>query len=292
MKNNKKITLNNRHLILKEIAKNIGSFPKIQREIGKVIMDNPSRIVKMSITKLAQEAGAKSEASIVRFYRRLGFDSFFDFKISLAAETAGKVFHHIHEDIKIDDDVETIKNKIFAGSIKILETNMYSIESETLERAIELIEKSRRIIIIGFGASAAIAMYVHFEFSLLGFNCHFSPDSHLSSILTAGLDKNDLIFAVSYSGESKDVVVQAGRAKPLAKVIAITGFYDSSLAKVSDVYITTTGEEMNFRTDAMVARIVQLAVIDTLFTSLVIRRGKEGLEGLLRARHSLSYLKY
>ena len=292
MNKNKKITSKNRDPILRQIVRRLNSLPKVQHRIGEVILDDPTRVIKMSITQLAQEAGAKSEASVVRFYRNLNYTSFFDFKISLAAETAGNVFHHVHEDIKIDDNVETIKNKIFAGSMKILESNMHSIASETIDKAIELIEKSRRIILIGFGASAAIAMYAHFEFSLLGFDCHFTSDAHVNSILTASLEKNDLIFAVSYSGESRDVVIQAKRAKPLAKVIALTGFNDSSLANASDVCITTISEEMNYRTDAMVSRIVQLAVIDTLFVSLAIKKGNKGLDNLLKARHSLSYLKF
>jgi len=49
---------------------------------------------------------------------------------------------------------------------------------------------------------------------------------------------------------------------------------------------------MNYRTDAMASRIAQLAIIDVIFTALAIRKGPTGLSNLLRARQSLSYLKY
>jgi len=64
------------------------------------------------------------------------------------------------------------------------------------------------------------------------------------------------------------------------------------LGKIADVCITTEGEEMNYRTDAMASRIAQLAIIDVIFTALAIRKGPTGLSNLLRARQSLSYLKY
>jgi DNA-binding MurR/RpiR family transcriptional regulator len=292
MEKNKKIILEKRGNILSQLSRSNNSLPKVQEKIGEIILNNPSEAIKMSISKIAQKAGAKSEASVVHFYRRLGFESFSNFKVSLAAEISGNTFYHAHEDIKTDDDIDTIKNKIFSGSIKILNDNMDLIDSKSLNKAVEMIEKSRKIILIGFASSAAIAMYAHFYFSYLGFNCHFSTDSHVSSILTANLEKDDLIFAISYSGESKDVVIQAKQAKPLAKVIALTGFSDSPLGKIADVCITTISEEMNYRTDAMVSRIVQLAVIDTLFTSLAIRKGSAGLNNLLKARQALTYLKF
>jgi RpiR family carbohydrate utilization transcriptional regulator len=292
MDKNKKIIFKKEVPILQRLSRNQNSLPKIQQKIGKIILDNPSKAIKMSISSIAQEAGAKSEASVVHFYRALGFESFADFKVSLAAEISGNTFYHVYEDIKIDDDIEAIKNKIFSGSIKVLNDNMNLIDSKTLSDAVKLIEKSKRIILLGFASSAVIAMYANTLFSFLGFNCQFNLDSHVNAILTANLEKNDLIIAISYSGESKDIVVQSKQAKPLAKVIAITGFNDSSLAKVADVCITTISEEMNYRTDAMVSRMVQLAVIDTLFTSLAIRKGNAGLNNLLKARQSLSYLKF
>jgi len=292
MKDNKKDFLEKNVSILKLIKSKYKSFPKIQKKIAEYILKNTSNIIKITISELADLAGAKSEASIVKFYRNLGFDSFTDFKINLAAELAGNTFYYVYDDITVDDNIETIKNKIFTGSIKVLEDNLNSINTENLEKAVDLIEKANRIVFVGFASSAAIAMYAHFHFSLLGLNCYFCLDSHVNSVIISNLDKNDLIFAISYSGESKDIVIQSKQVKPLVKVIALTGFENSSLAKISDICIVTTSKEMNYRTDAMASRIVQLAVIDVLFTALAIRKGKSGLDKLLKSRQSLSYLKF
>jgi len=291
-KNNKNFLLNENNFVLTLIRRKYKCMPKLQKKIADFVLSNPSDVIKMSITKLAQKTGAKSEASIVHFYRNLGFDSFNNFKITLAAEIAGNTFYHVYEDITVGDNIETIKNKIFTGSIKILEDNLYGIDNESLEKAVDLIDKANRILFLGFASSAAVAMYAHFHFSLLGLNCHFSLDSHVNSILVSNLDRNDVVFSISFSGESRDIVIQSKQAKLLAKVIALTGFRDSPLAKIADVCIVTTSEEMNYRTDAMASRIVQLAVIDTLFIGLALRKGKEGLDKLLKSRQSLSYLKF
>jgi len=45
------------------------------------VLNDPSKVIKMSISQLAKEAGARSEASVVRFYRTIGFESFSDLKL-------------------------------------------------------------------------------------------------------------------------------------------------------------------------------------------------------------------
>ena len=88
------------------------------------------------------------------------------------------------------------------------------------------------------------------------------------------------------------MVIPLKRVKPFAKVIALTGVADSPLGQIADVCITTVSEEMNYRTDAMITRIVQFVVIETLFTAISVRRGPRGLDRLSKTRQSLSYLKY
>ena len=269
-------------------------MPKVQKQIARYILENPFKVVRMPITQLSMESGAKSDSSVVRFYRTIGFSGFYDFKVVLATELAGKSFYHIYngEDVEINDGIETIKQKIFLGAMKTLQENLEILNYEVLTEALDLIEKANRLIFLGFASSAAIALDAYFKFSRLGLNCHFSTDPHINAVILAESHKEDVIFGISYSGESKDVVIPARRAKPVAKVIALTGFPDSSLGKIADICITTVSKEMNYRTDAMVSRIVQLAVVDILYTSLAVRKGSQGLDKLRISRQSLSYLKY
>ena len=122
--------------------------------------------------------------------------------------------------------------------------------------------------------------------------CHFSRDAHINAVILAEPQAGDVIFCISYSGESKDVVIPVKRAKPTAKVIALTGFPDSPLGKIADVCITTISEEVNYRTDVMLSRIVQAAIIDTLYTAVSLRKGSQVWERLKKTRQNISYLKY
>ena len=278
--------------IISSIRRALKQMPPTQKKIANYIIKNPQKVIKISISQLAMESGAKSESTVVRFYRLLGFSGYHDFKVSLATEIAGKSFYYSYEDITEEDDINTIKRKIFQGAIKTLDENQAVLSQDLLEKAILTIEKANRLIFLGFATSASVAMSACFNFSRLGIDCYFSQDPHINAIRLTEPKDGDVIFAISFSGESKDVVIPIEQAKPIAKVIALTGVADSPLDKLADVSIVTVSEEMNYRTDAMITRLVHMAVIETLFTAMAVRIGPRALDRLSKTRKALSYLKY
>jgi DNA-binding MurR/RpiR family transcriptional regulator len=279
--------------ILHSIRRERSKLPAIQRKIADYVLEHPAEVVRMSITQLTMRTGARSESSVVRFYRTLGCSGYQEFKVNLATEIAGQaVVYHAVEDITIDDDIEAIERKILSGAIEIIQENLAELQPEVLEQAVDLLQKAQRIVLLGFASSASLAYDAQFMFSVLGLNCVFTTDPHVNAIVLSNPRVGDVVFCVSHSGESKDVVIPARNCKPWAKIIAITGNADSALAKIADVSIVTFSQEMAYRTDAMASRIIQLGIIDILFTALAVRMGPQGLERLAKARHSVSYLKY
>ncbi|GAB6277661.1 MAG: hypothetical protein SAMD01599839_22010 [Rectinema sp.] len=78
--------------ILAEIKLSLNTLPPLQQQIASFIIEHPQDVVRMSISHLAMQTGAKSEASIVKFYRSLGFSGYHDFKVTLATQIAGSSF--------------------------------------------------------------------------------------------------------------------------------------------------------------------------------------------------------
>ncbi|WP_414674187.1 MurR/RpiR family transcriptional regulator, partial [Mesotoga sp. UBA5825] len=58
------------------------------KRIADAILQNPSETVNLSITQLMNRSKVGSESTIVRFYRQLGYESFHEFKVTLASEIA------------------------------------------------------------------------------------------------------------------------------------------------------------------------------------------------------------
>jgi len=278
--------------VLRTIRGKFSQMTPIQQQIARYILDQPARVIKMSISQLTRATEAKSESAIVRFYKVLGFSGYHDFKVNLATEIAGKSFYYTYEDITENDNVETVKEKIFQGTMRILYENIMTLHRDALQKAVEILETSRQIIFLGYGIAGIVAFDGFFKFSELGFDCHYSPDPHVNAILLTNPQEGDVLFCVSHSGENRDILIQADRAKPTAKVIALTGAADSPLGEIADVCLATVSEEKNYRTDVMITRLVQLAVVDTLFVTVGLQKGPHIMERLTKTRHSLSYLKY
>ena len=150
------------------IRENSEKMSRIQRMIAQHILADPEQVVRCSISDLTRQSGAKSEASIVRFYRSLGFEGYKDFKLKIAQELAGGTLYHSYEDIKMDDSSKDLKRKIFSGAIMTLNANAAIEDNDAYEAAAELILGSNRIILLGYGTSAAVCYYAHFRFIELG----------------------------------------------------------------------------------------------------------------------------
>lgn len=279
---------------LSRMQSELPNMTRTQRRIAELILDNPSAVVKNSITDLCEIAGVKSPASIVRFYKLLDFNGYKEFKIALAQELARRTFYHSYEDINIDDSPSDIKNKIFSGAISTLVTNSQLENIEVYEQARDLILGANRIIFLGYAASAAICYYAHFRFTELGFTCHFSPDSHINATVLARPNPGDLVFCISYSGETRDVIAPLEKfAHKDLNLITLTSNKDSTLAQLADVVLLTQSEEENILTDALSTRVAQMCTIDSLFSIVSLSMGEEALSRLITIRRTfLDYKRY
>ena len=274
------------------IRQKYASMPRGQQKIADYILQCPSETVKSSISELAQETSSKSESSIVRFYRNLGFNSYKDFRLTIAQELASKTFYHSYEDIGAQDTPKDIKRKIFNGAMLTLNTNSMIENDECYEQALKLITNARRIILLGYAASAAVCYYAHFRFLELGLNCHFSTDAHINTAILAKPNPDDLFFCVSMSGETRDIVFPLHQARLSgAKVISLTGNANSTLASLSDVVIYTSTDETTFIADAMNARLAQMCTVDALFSMISIANESEAFSRLRLTRQAFHNLK-
>ena len=274
------------------IQQKYSEMPRGQQKIADYVLQSPTEIVKTSISELAQRTSSKSESSIVRFYRSLGFDSYRDFRLKVAQEIASKNFFHSYEDIGDNDTPRDIKRKIFNAAMLTLNANAQLENDESYERALSMIMNARRIILLGYAASAAVCCYAHFRFLELGLNCHFSSDAHINTAILAKPNPDDLLFCVSMSGETRDIVRPLENAKLSgAKIIALTGNPDSTLAKMADVLIQTSTDETTFIADAMNARLAQMCTVDALFSMISIAGGSDAFTRLRLTRQAFHKMK-
>ncbi|WP_334100157.1 MurR/RpiR family transcriptional regulator [Thermotoga petrophila] len=278
--------------VIQRIKEKYDEFTNAEKKIADTILSDPKGIIESSISDLSEKAGVKSEASVVKFYKKLGLNSFQQFKVLLAQSISRAPLEIVYEDVSSEDDTKTITEKIFKATVRAILDTLNWMDVDSIEKAVDLFKNAQRIIFIGFAASAAVAFDAFHKFTRIGKNCLFSNDEHIIATILATASPNDLLVAISHTGETISVVNFAKKAKEMKMpVVAITGNRKSTLAKYSNVVLATNTKETKIRTDAMTSRIVQLVILDTIYT-LLAARDPRAIEILNRSRLAVSDLKY
>lgn len=84
--------------------------------------------------------------------------------------------------------------------------------------------------------------------------------------LSANLSSEDVVIAISSSGQTKDIVNSTQLAKEKgAKIISITKYGDNPISNLSDVQPLVSSSEKAKRSGAMSSRIAMLNIIDILY---------------------------
>ncbi len=275
------------------ITKSYDKLTNAEKRIADIILKDPHGVLEMSISELAKLANVKSEASVVKFYRKLGLSGFQQLKVLLTQELVRSSMELVYEDVEEGDSTRIVAEKIFKATAKAIFDTLATLDMKSVEKAVDLFEKADRIAFFGFGGSGAVALDAFHKFIRIGKNCIYSTDEHIMATIICGMTPGDLLVLISHSGETKSLVAFAERALDMGiPVIVLTGNRESSLAKRSTVTLATNTREIKFRTDAMTSRIVQLVILDTIYTLLASRNPDKTIEHLNRTRMAVSEFKY
>ena len=276
-----KITLN-----IKMLYDEMG---KAEKQIADWILENPGKIISLSIVELAELCKC-SEATIVRFSKRLGMSGYQELKISLAAEGGSA---SVNSNISKKDTAYSIYEKVCNDIYLSLERTKKSLDADAVSLAADKICKAKKIVLFGLGNSASIAIDASHKFLRAGLNAIAYTDNHMQVIAASHLKEGDVAIGVSHSGSSKDIVDALKIAKEhKASTIAITNIGKSPILKVSDIVLATSSEETQYNILALNSRIAQLAIIDALYFYVVMSRSKTAADSIQKTEHSLLMKKY
>jgi RpiR family transcriptional regulator, carbohydrate utilization regulator len=263
----------------------IPGLRQAEARLAQYIQDHPHDVIQLSITDLAEHSGT-SEATVVRLCRRVGFRGFQDFKIGLAQTLVGPL-QTIQEEIEAGDTIDTVRAKVFSAAVQALQDTQSVIDSREVARAVELLHTADRVVFAGAGASGWVCMDGAMKFLKIGINTAAFVDQHSQLVAASLLGPGTVAIGISHSGATRDTVEVLSLARKAgAATVCITGAPKSPLTRVSGIRLFTSAKETGFKTEAMSSRIAQLAIIDTLFVNIALRRGQAAVAGIQRAREA------
>lgn len=239
---------------------------KAEKRIADYIIGDPAGLIPLSISELAARCNS-SEATIVRFSRRLGYSGYQQLKISLAKE---ENVRGMNENISSSDRPLDIYQKLCGLVYCSLEKTASALDAQALADVCALLPGANTIYLFGLGNSAAVAADAAHKFLRLGLNAYSYSDTHLQAIAASHMRAGDVAIGISHSGSSKDIVDALKIAREAgAKTVAITNEGKSPVDKVSDYILHTAADETAYTILGLNSRIAQLTIIDAIYSHLV-----------------------
>ncbi|MDX3854598.1 MurR/RpiR family transcriptional regulator [Streptomyces sp. AK02-01A] len=252
-------------LIRSELPRLTGSL----RKVGELVLADPSAISRASAAELGRRTGT-SQATVTRFCRALGLDSYQQLLLELAKEQGrrpdGPDDHPLGPDIGPDDDLDHLIAVVAQADLQALRGTVERLDREALERAAQALAKARRIDVYGVGGSGIVARET--EARLFGIGCPARAwtEVHAAETSAALLTPADTVVALSHSGNTREVLsplllaVERG-----ATTIAVTGDPRSPVAQAAAVHLTSTSAETSFRRGSFGTRHSVLLILDCLY---------------------------
>ena len=167
--------------------------------------------------------------------------------------------------------------KTINSEIEALNELKNSLDSNSLTKALDLMQNSSgRIIVTGMGKSGHIGRKIAASLASTGTPSFFVHPAEASHGDLGMITENDVVIAISNSGESKELIDILNYCKRFGiTIIAITKNPESSLGKAGDVILTlpNNGEACPLGLAPTNSTTATLVIGDILTIGLIERNG-------------------
>lgn len=241
---------------LSRIRAAIDDMPEALSRIGKYVLDNPDKVVRLALDDVAAFAQS-GQASVIRFCRLLGYDGFTDFKLSLAADLAGDLGRASAE----GGDDGGLAGRVAAS----LDATCRGLDPARLAAVAARLRGCRRVDVFGGGISGIVASMLAYRLLRLGLAAQAYQDFLLAHEVMVGLDESCIAVAISETGVTP-VTLQFQQAAKAAGAftVALTSRAASPLARRADLVLPTVPVDPPPVNGELSAAFAKLFVVELL----------------------------
>ncbi|MFL8738024.1 MurR/RpiR family transcriptional regulator [Clostridioides difficile] len=278
--------------ILEQLESPTFKVTKSDKLLIAYIKENIDDVFYKPISQIAKESNI-GEATITRFVKKMNFNGLQDFKVTLAQEisTINKK-NIINKNIQNDEPALDTAKKLLSSNVTTLENTVEIINSKDVHDCARLIINAKKVYFIGIGYSGIIAQDSNYKFMRIGLNCVSFDSSHTMIMMSSIMEEEDLIIAISHSGETEEIIktVKLARANN-AKIISITENKNSELKDISDVHLSYVSGETVLETGSISSKLAQFFIIDLVYTQVVKELSNEAIERKIKTTNAIKLFK-
>lgn len=265
----------------------INEMSPSEAKIAEYVLQNPKEVSRMTISDFATKLSV-ADSTIHQFTKKLQYSGFKEFKIALLTEEFDPNIS-IHSEILDSDDELSIAKHIFQTNYATLTSTEKLLEAESLKKAADIMFSSSQLVFFGLGGSNTVAYDAFHKFLRSPLNVRHEIDYHMQLMLASILKKDDCAFIISHTGADLQALQIAEIAKKSgAKIICITAYPLSPLARAADCVLVTSSQETQYRSESLASRIAQLSIIDTLYVITMFKDKERSNTSLSNIRKAIS----
>ncbi|MBB3593282.1 DNA-binding MurR/RpiR family transcriptional regulator [Rhizobium sp. BK529] len=233
-----------------------------ESRIADIVVNDFEFAVNASIIELAERAEV-SPPTVTRFCRRLGCESFSDFKVQLA-RTAHVGVRYLKPESKSSDPADVAQDIITKAQNALFLVHR-SLDFAAIEAAVAQIAKAEMIYAFGSGGnSSMIADELQNRLFRLGLRITASSDHGMQLMMAAAARSGDVIIGSSFSGRNAELVRAFALAREAkVKTIALTQT-GSAVAKAAEIVVPIDIPEGTNIYRPTSTRIAYIATVDIL----------------------------
>lgn len=277
--------------VLQYITQNYNKFTNREKSIADYLLKTKESIIGMSAKEIGEITGT-SAPTVVRFAKKIGFDSLNEMKLKLTismSKDEDSQFEYLSRDLSTKGIINGVKSSMHS----IIDATVSLLKEEDINKAVDLLIKAKNIYIFSVGASGLVAQDFYYKLNRINKRCIAHTDTHLQITSSVLMEKGDVAIAISYSGDTKEVILCAQNAKKRnIPVISITkASVDNKLSNISDIALKVPYVEKSLREGAISSRISQLFIFDILFLGMSRNNLKNVEEKLVLTRNAVKKLK-
>jgi DNA-binding MurR/RpiR family transcriptional regulator len=271
--------------VRKALESQYASLTSQQRRAADYLLSHQRTVFAMSVQELARAADV-SEATLVRFARRLGFDGYLELRSALTDEAKRDL---LPEDRFAFEEPSAgpagTAAKVARQEVENINRTLAALEPKQLERFVGSLREAEVIATLGLGVSALLARLAAYSFFQAGLRAEAIERNVLTLVEQVDrLPKAAAVLAFSFPPYSKDTASALEHArKRRLDVLLVTDGQHSPLVPHATARLFARTENILY-TNAISGPVM---LINTLATELALANKSRALHHLRKTNEAL-----
>ncbi len=253
--------------VLTKITQQYSMMTGSEKRIAEFVLHHVDETLTLSTRMLAQAAGVSS-ATVIRFIRTLGFDTYAALRLAIAQSAQ----MHSGAPTVIPESGFSLEYADLQLNNTIVHTVITTQKMQSwdlLKDVARAIHASSMLHLYGVGTSGIAVESFQSKMIYINQPCVYYPNELLSAASNSHIGKGSVALGISYSGRNRSVItsIENCRANGV-KTIGVTQ-QNSPLSKLVDYLLPIPYVDDGFCTGANLSFYAQLVVLDMLYLSIL-----------------------